>query len=266
MKWVIQNNLINQEDHDRIRDTCISHGYGWESIRVIPFSQDIPDIDHTQPTIFYGATNFINNIYNTGRWSPGVFYDPEKFTVKAYMANYGENMISHPCEFTTIGKFAASGHKPEDLFFIRPVKDLKEFSGDVVEFNKIIRWERALRYLPGCDNNPDLTVDTEIMVSSPYNISHEWRLFIVQGEVSSGSHYRSCMRLDVVGDVPDRVRHFAEDRCRQWAPAEVFVIDIGESAGNLYVIECNCFNSAGFYKSDVEKIITDISETYTNGK
>jgi hypothetical protein len=53
---------------------------------------------------------------------------------------------------------------------------------------------------------------------------------------------------------------FVEDMCKIWTPAEVFVMDIGESLKNLYVIECNCFNSSGFYKSDLDKIIKDVSD------
>jgi hypothetical protein len=55
MKWVIQNNLINVEDHDRIRDICVKHGYGHESFKVIPFSEEIPAVGVGEPTVFYGA-------------------------------------------------------------------------------------------------------------------------------------------------------------------------------------------------------------------
>jgi len=144
-------------------------------------------------------------------------------------------------------------------FFIRPVKDLKEFTGDVMEFQDVVRWEQKIRYLPGCDNNPTLTPATEIAVSEPVGIAHEWRLFIVDGKVSSGSHYRSYMKLEVKAGVPENVRQFAEEMCKTWTPEKVFVMDVGESAGNLYVIECNCFNSSGFYQSDIDRIIEDVS-------
>jgi len=260
MKWVIQSNLGNLEDHSRMHDICDRHGYDHESIKVIPFSSDIPEIDNAQPTVFYGATNFINNVHKSKRWNPGTFFNEENFTVKAYVEYYKEHMINFPCLFTTIGEFAESHQPMEKQFFIRPIKDLKEFAGDVMEFNDVVRWERNIRYLPGCDNNSTLTINTEIMVSEPYGIAHEWRLFIVNGRVSSGSHYRSYMNLDSKNDLPDRVVSFAEEACKMWVPAEVFVMDIGESSGNLYIIECNCFNSSGFYKSDVEKIMVDVSE------
>jgi len=260
MRWVIQKNLINVEDHDKIRDICLRHGYAHESIDVVPFSPDLPDIGTDQPTVFYGATNFINNIYLSRRWHPGTFFT-ENFTMRVSIEHYKDHMLNYPCSFSTIKEFAAS-HQPADkLFFVRPVKDLKEFSGEVMEFNKVVKWERNMRYLPGCgcDNNPNLTVDTEILISEPCGIAHEWRTFIVNGKVSSGSHYRSYMKLDANSDLPKRIVNFAEEMCRIWMPSPIFAMDIGESAGNLFIVECGCFNSAGFYKSDVEKIIIDIS-------
>ena len=194
------------------------------------------------------------------RWQPGTFFSAENFTVRAYMEHYKEHMINYSCEFTTIGKFAASHRQMHEIFFVRPVKDLKEFAGDVMEFDEIVRWERKIRYLPGCDNNPTLSTDTEIAVSEPCGISHEWRVFVVNGQVSSGSHYREYMTLTPRAELPIRVIEFVENMCQIWTPADVFVMDVGESAGELYVVECNCFNSAGFYKSNVEKIVTQVSE------
>lgn len=259
MNWVVQSNLINKEDSESIRDACAKNGYQCTFIEVIPFTPELPDIANDRPIIFYGATCFVTNIYKSKRWTPGVFFDIENFAVTSYVKHYGKNMFNFPCEFTTIGNFASSGHPSDKHFFIRPIKDLKEFSGEVMTFEKLVRWDRNIRHLPGCDNNPTLTTDTEIMVSEPFNIADEWRVFVVGGKVSSGSHYRSYMHLKVEHGIPDRVKDFVEEMCKVWVPAEVFVMDIGESAGNLFIIECNCFNSSGFYMSDINKIITDVS-------
>lgn len=259
MTWVVQNNIGNHKDSDTIKEVCIKHGYSFIPVKVTPFSSDLPEVNTGSPTIFYGATNFINNVYQNGRWIPGTFFHITNFTIRACMEHYMEHMLNYPCEFTTIGKFAQS-HQPMDRqFFIRPNKDLKEFSGDVMDFNKMVRWERSIRHLPGCDNNPTLTTDTEIVVAEPVGIAHEWRLFVVKGKVSSGSHYRSYGKLTVTNDLPEHVKCYVEEMCRIWAPAQVFVMDVAESAGNLYIVECNCFNSSGFYDSNIEKIIVDVS-------
>jgi len=260
--WVVQSNLLNSKDSEAIKVACAKHGHSFVPVRVKPFSSDLPEVSTGSPTIFYGATNFINNVYLNGQWIPGTFFHSTNFTIKACMDHYKEHMLNYPCEFTTIGKFAQS-HQPMDKqFFIRPDKDLKEFAGDVMDFNKMIRWERSIRHLPGCDNNPTLSTSTEIVVAEPVGIAHEWRLFLVNGRVSSGSHYRSYGKLTITYDLPERVRAYAEEMCRIWLPSQVFVMDVAESAGNLYIVECNCFNSSGFYYSDIEKIVVDISDLF----
>jgi len=257
IRWVVQSNLINATDHDRMIEVCKKHGYAHESIKVTPFKDDLPDIPADMPTIFYGGTNFINLVHLSRRWNPGAFFNGF-FTWKNYHRGYGTKMLGEPT-FTTLREFSASHRDHDEQFFVRPDADLKMFAGEVMRFGDIVRWERNLRHEIDCSKHPGLHIDTEIVVSPPYAISHEWRLFIVDGHVSSGSHYRSRHTLDVRDDLPDRVIQFAEQCAHDWAPAEVFVMDIGESAGNLYVIECNCFNSAGFYASNVEKIMLDVS-------
>lgn len=258
--WVIQKNIYAEPKVcSSIECICKKQGYIFYPIIVIPFADDFPDVCSNNPTIFYGATGFINKVYLNNKWNPGVFFDAENFTVKSYIEHYKDHMLNFPCEFTNIGKFASSQKFSEDLFFIRPNKDLKEFAGDVMEFNKLVCWADTLQHLPGCDNNPTVTIDTEIVVSEPVGISHEWRLFIINGQVSSGSHYRERGHLNVFRDVPLEVIEFVEEMCKIWTPSSVFVMDVAESANNLYVVECNCFNSAGFYESDLEKIMIDIN-------
>jgi len=258
MRWVIQNNLVNVGDHDRMVKACEDLGYKHESITVIPFQPDLPDIPSDMPTVFYGGTNFIKLVHDSGRWTPGAFFG-DSFSMRSYVQHYGADMLCHPCTFTTLREFAASHRDPSELFFVKPNLDLKEFAGEVMEFNSVVTWERNLRHELPCSKHPGLTADTEIMVSTPYGIAHEWRLFMVRGRVSSGSHYRAYRDLEVYPDVPQKVIERAEELCHRWTPADVFVLDIGESSGNLYVIECNCFNSAGFYASDVEKVMRDIN-------
>lgn len=261
--WVVQSNLLNSKDHDTIKSTCEKNNYSFHSVKVIPFSDDLADISGIPveyPTIFYGGTNFVTTVHESAKWNPGAFFNKDTFTIRACMEHYQGYMLNHPCEFTTIEKFASAHKSPDDLFFIRPNKDLKEFAGDIFDFNRIVKWERALRHLPGVENNPKMTKETEIVVCDPVGIAHEWRLFIVNGSVSSGSHYRAGRKLEVSPDLPPRVKEFGEDMCKIWMPAPVFVMDIAESAGVLYIIECNCFNSSGFYDSNLEKIIVNVTD------
>jgi hypothetical protein len=97
------------------------------------------------------------------------------------------------------------------------------------------------------------------LVAEPVGISHEWRLFIVEGEVISGSRYRSDGKLVVAPGLPLGVIRFAENRIKDYVPSKVFVMDIGLSV-DYYVIEIGCFNSAGFYAADIDKVVDAVSE------
>jgi len=154
---------------------------------------------------------------------------------------------------TTLKDFSNDGYNDDELFFIRPVSDLKEFNGGVMSFKDIRSWESKIN----C-HNLDLG-SIPIVIGEAFGISHEWRLFLVDGKVSSGSQYRTYYVLNIDENVPKNVISFAEAQAKVYSPADVFVMDIGKSNNNLYIIEIGCFNSAGFYGSDIEKIVFDVS-------
>jgi hypothetical protein len=89
------------------------------------------------------------------------------------------------------------------------------------------------------------------MLAEPVGLRDEWRLFVVDGEVVAGSHYRSYQRLDVSPHVPDEVKRFAEQLIASRSPAPVVVMDIGRSGNELFVVEFNGACSSGFYAADV---------------
>lgn len=253
MRWVIQNNLIKEGVKELIY-ACEQLGVEYKEVSVIPFDSTLPDVDVSKPTIFYGGTNWIYGIWKSGKWSPGAYFNEENFKYTSYLKHW--DMLNANCEVTTFKGF--SGRDLTDEYFIRPNLDLKQFAGDVIRYSEFSEWYDNLSaggFL--------FDTDTEIIVSSPKNIACEWRLFIVNGVVVTGSRYRSWGRLDVVEEVPALVKEFAEREAAKWAPSKVFVLDIGiedPCRGEFKIIEANCFNSCGFYKSDVMKIVKVIED------
>lgn len=253
VRWVVQTNLGKHYSED-LRIACSNLGLPFVPEHAIPFSDEIPDIDSNLPTVFYGATRWINNIYASNKWEPGVFFNPRSVFTR-WSKKYDKHVLNADAKITTLIKLAKESRPDHELIFVRPVSDQKEFAGNVMSFKNIKCWK----------DNLITDVDTAdfgnipIVASEPVGIAHEWRLFIVNGKVSSGSHYRKYHKLKEDPYVPPEVIKFAEARCYDYMPTPVFVMDIGESAGNLYIIEIGCFNSAGFYASDVEKIVRDVS-------
>ena len=264
VRWVSQSNL-GKHYHDEIEVACKNLRLDFIPQSVIPFSDILPEIDTNKLTIFYGATNWINVIYKSGIWTPGTFFNPDSILTH-WIEKYKEHSLNYTCLITTLNqlKTLEDGFDLESalwengMAFIRPVSDQKEFAGQVISLNELDNWSsKVMIDVPNFGSVP-------IIISKPVGISHEWRLFVVDGEISSGSHYRSYHELKIDKEVPQDIIDFAKERIKEYAPMPIFVMDIGKSGENLYVIEIGCFNSAGFYAADVEKIVYDVSKYVEN--
>ena len=253
VKWVVQSNLGKHYFSD-IENACKKLGLDFVPQPVIPFSDELPKVSADDLTIFYGATNWINTIYKSKVWRPGTFFNPQS-TVDYWMKKYKMFCLNYGSEITTLNKVAARNLDDKDQFFIRPCSDNKEFAGTVMSFKDIKDWQNMLVMC----GDVDWVGNMPIILGQPHGISNEWRLFMIDGRVSSGSHYREYHKLKETPDVPPEVIEFAEERADEYTPAPVFVMDIGRSGDELWVIEIGCFNSAGFYAADVEKIVKDVS-------
>lgn len=260
VRWVVQLNLGKDGDAQCIKEACKLIGQPCDMLKIIPFSETLPNVPSDMPTVFYGGTNWINAIHRSGIWSPGAFFDEENFLYTSAQKHYGERLMNYDAKDTTFKEFVDWAYEEnvddDALFFIRPLRDMKEFHGDVIRYADFHRWYNNISH-----GGYSLTENTRIMVGEPFGISHEWRCFIVNGKVSSCSHYRSYRELDVY-NADDRtpVKGFAENMAALWSPSDVFVMDVGMSNGVLYVIENNCVNSSGFYACNIEKVVEDITE------
>ncbi|MCB9615233.1 MAG: ATP-grasp domain-containing protein [Sandaracinus sp.] len=103
-------------------------------------------------------------------------------------------------------------------------------------------------------------LDADLALCPPRAIEDEWRLFVVDGRVVTGSHYRSGETLDVHDDVPSEVAAFGEGIAVRYTPSPAFVLDVARSRGTLKVVEYNCLHGAGFYASDVGAVVRALND------
>lgn len=249
--WVIQSNL-SKSGSEQLFEACQTLGIPSRKIEVQPFDPEPPTLDMEGSVIFYGATNFITTIHRSRKWSPGAFFDEQTFRISEYLKHW--RMLNEEAELTTLREFGQRNIDPDELFFVRPDRDLKEFAGEVIRFGNFSEWQQKITagdYL--------LEPDCPIIVAPPVGIADEWRLFIVDGKAVTGSHYRSYHFLTVFAEVPQEVIDFAEEMAKKWSPSPVFVLDVGRSGPHLYVIEANCINSSGFYAADVVKLVKEVT-------
>ena len=64
-RWVIQNNLISENDLNQMQQTFKDIGVDYQEVLIIPFSSELPDIIIDEKiNIYYGSTTFMDNLYN----------------------------------------------------------------------------------------------------------------------------------------------------------------------------------------------------------
>lgn len=247
MRWAIQTNLGSSRDTEALAAACRAHGFEVLPIVRAPFDDHPPDVPADQPTVFYGSSSLIDAVADAGRWQPGAWVLRDDY--EAWIADYGARMLNAEARVLTLAELAADVALATDdrPVFARPCSDSKLFAGQVAPANELVAWAR--RALALADSS--LAPETSVMVAAPVGLRDEWRLFVVDGEVVTGSHYRSYQRLDVSPAVPEEVQHFAEGILADRSPARVVVVDVGRSGDELFVVEFNGACSSGFYAADL---------------
>lgn len=254
MRWAIQTNLGNRAEIARLLKSCRDLGHAVVELAHVPFSSELPNLDSETPTIFYGATGFVTLVAESGRWSPGVYFSAPRFEFEAYRDVLGDRALNSGARLTTLAVLARESRPSGEVLFVRPRGDTKEFAGAVFEFFRIQEWVKSLE-----EEETTLSPDCPVLVAEPVGLAAEWRLFVVDGRVVSGSLYRRYHKLEVSPELPREVVDFAQATAALYSPARAFVLDLARSGPNLYVVEYNCLNSSGFYASDTTAIVEALS-------
>jgi hypothetical protein len=257
IQWVVQRNL-NQNNVNSIKSVCEQIGVDCHLIDIIPFSGILPEFPNDKHSIFYGSTTMMYSVYLNENYKRGLFFDDATFSFANYFDKWKSSMLNFGAIQLTVNDIDKLDYSPDKLLFIRPDADNKSFDGNVKRYNEIKVWAEQIKLT----QTDILNTDTEIIISEPYHLKSEWRLWIVEGKVVSASKYRENFRLTTEFGCPQDVIDFAEIKCKEYNLHDVFVMDVGLCADELYIIECNCMNSSGFYKADIGKIISSVTNYF----
>ena len=251
MYWVVQKNVKDERMYDdflrAIRELNLDHCV----VKVVPFSRTtIPDVNPTGKVICWGSVS-MDHVAQLKGWKPGTFLN-ENFDQRIWTAKYKDYILNADAEFYEFSKIPAfTGMK-----FIRPVSDMKIFSGMLVHSEEVEDWKVSIQRIS--DSFSTLRADTMIGVSSMKDIMMEWRFFVVDGRVVTGSRYYQWGLPDHRRvDSDSEAWKFAQKMADHWQPSRGFVIDVAQLAktDEYKVIEINCMNSAGFYDCDMRALV-----------
>jgi hypothetical protein len=141
---------------------------------------------------------------------------------------------------------------PDDEVFARPAGCNKLFTGRCV-----YKDDFASAMSPATFDS-----DAQVVVAAAREIGREWRLVVAGDRVIAVSQYAVEGNKCVEPGCPVEVRAFAESMQAEvrWRPDPIFMLDICESEGKLWLVELNGFSCSWLYACDVEAVVAAAGE------
>ena len=269
--WLFEADPIDIDETQRMRAAVEELGLVSKDIKTIQLFSGLgniyPDNEDTC-VFFFGSLQMARKILREKKWRPGAFLTLHNYRCEAYYPNMEQFLFNTPYTLLPLSRMMATLGELEELYgcegclFVRPDSGFKTFTGQVFEVGIIQAEFDKLRGFY------DFPMSTMVLVSSPKNIRHEYRMFVVDDEVVAGSTYKKDRRSVVSPDVPDEVYDFtrkvlAETKFR---PDPAWVIDVCEDGdGQLWVLEIGSISCCGIYGADAMAIARAVSELLKRG-
>jgi len=246
VRWVVDKKLLFDNDFEKFKNAC--------DILGIEFCELDSVIKDEKINFYYVDIPIMKRLYIESN-SSVMFFNEKEFTMENYFNKWGENTLNLYAKFTTLNEFSKQQYNDEDFWFIKPNVEEKKFSGTILPFKKIKDWKNNIKGI----YEPNIDGETKIMVSQPSIIKKEWRNYIVDGKVVTSSLYKYFFEEFKSPDIPEEMIKFVENRCKEYQPSSVFVMDIALCGDRYYIVECNCIHSSAPYNCDVLKLVEEIT-------
>lgn len=257
--WIVQSTGVNVSNCDRVMTALMQEKIPFVPVGVLPFTAEITGLDGiTLPdrVYVYGSTKLIR-IAGELNLTPGVFFDHSTFNMmvwadKLASPESGIDFLNSDCSFFQIRELA--GLVASDTMFIRPVMDLKAFSGQVINAGECFD-----EFFSRVFNSENYNRHMMVAIGGCKDIDQEYRVFMVGRKPVTASRYRDGGELSLSSIVPDDVFIFADKVAKTWLPHDHCVLDVARTASGYSVLEFNCINASGLYDADVNLLVKAIN-------
>lgn len=270
---MLQSTGIPDSEFRRTCDALTNLNYKFVDFGNIPFTNIITNLENIQEgsLIARSGTKFVNLMSNDStlfdvndneieksKFINSIDYDRNTFDQFYY------NKLNLPLLNDDIKTFKYSEVKNIELtksMFFKPTSDLKAFSATIV-------WGgETLESVIKSGTYQEFDEDNEtILMTSLKEPEFEWRFFIVNNEVITGSQYFKDGSLNTAPfeSIPLDVLGKAEEYAKLYTPADIFVMDLCLIKDEIKIVEYNCWNASGFYDSNLEKLFEAVQEFKSN--
>ena len=255
MYYIIQENTFNEKGHDRLLEALNRFGFPYEVIKVKPFVEELEFETERKDVFCFGGLKMARLSCKYG-WNPGVLMTKNHDFI-VYRNHYTEDLLNWDSRIVRL---------EEDIpfiqgeCFIRPCKDTKAFRAgvyNIVQWNQFQQDVRDGKIVHSALNN-----DTLIQVASVKRVQKEYRLWIVDGKIITGSQYKIGMRPYFNSNVDPEAMSFCKEMIKKYELAKAFVMDVCLHDGEWKIVECGCINAAGFYEADMQKLIMALEDSF----
>ncbi|WP_237068005.1 ATP-grasp domain-containing protein [Microbulbifer guangxiensis] len=250
MHWVIQKEIFRTVNYNLLIDALVRMSVPHTAISIPPGARGLePEINPKGKVYVCGALK-LAEISRARGWSPGHFFNGQ-FRFDKWEERLGNELLNHGAQVCKLKDVSLT---ERGSCFIRPLEDSKAFDGRVYNRAGLNTFLKA----SAGTHVRDMTV----VVAQCKEIYQESRVFIVKGEIVTGSVYKVGGKPHLSSLLNDDVIEYVQKIMEIWLPFESCVIDIALTGEGLKVIEFNNINSSGFYAVDVPKYVEAIEVAY----
>lgn len=266
MHWLIRDGFSDQ-GYLNLLTALERLGYEYTLVKCIAFDDynytdldgnPLPDSLSNKPVMVYGGQGLIDYAKHRG-WYPGA-YTNENFNVSIWQEHWKDELLNNDSIIGTMGDII---EPPYEHFFIRPLFDNKNFAGMLMHSDEYKSWRQKILAIPD-DCYSTMNKDTLITIATIKHIIAEYRLFVVNGKVVTGSEYKRGDNVGYYEYLPTYILDYAQKVIDIWEPDQAYCLDIAEigkedGTYDYKVLEVNCINGCGLYASDVYKYAHHLS-------
>lgn len=190
---------------------------------------------------FFNIEEFQNNYL---KFQQSFFYKNPTYFDQAYYGTLGLPIINQDAQYLPLKDNLHATFECDK--FIKPSSDLKGFIGGIIKKGKSIQdFLNTTTLLP-------TYLEETILVANIKEIHSEYRFFVINNEVITGSQYKLRDKVETNSLIPSEIQKAAEQYSKIYSPDKVFVMDLALlQNGDIEIVEYNCFNGSGCYDANM---------------
>ena len=261
--FVIDQGMLEDTPHASLPTALRELGYTVEvtECRNNLLREPLREYSADECVVLYGSIGFVEQRLRNSQAIPGAYYTKDRLACSHYMLRIPLELLGNAeGVYLPFGDFVRRRDQLYRLFgasrlFVRPDSGGKTFTGVCLEQETAAFEINSLRQLTSVSD------DTRVLIAPAQVISSEYRFFIVEGEVVTGSRYHVNGERSIDPEVSTLCLKVAEKVAKlPWQVDLAYTCDVGLFGGEARVVELNAFSTSGLYACDALRLFDTLGK------